>query len=118
VVNEWRAFMAEVKGEIDQKKMDSDKDGILDEVELVVGTDPYCGDTDGDGIGDGEEVRTRTNPKDRDTDGDGIEDGEEVRLGQNPRQSEGQRDLSFLETERIATTALMLLETEARISHK
>lgn len=36
--------------------VDSDGDGLTDEEELAIGTDPHCPDTDGDGLLDGWEV--------------------------------------------------------------
>ena len=60
--------------------LDSDGDGLLDEDEIRLGTDPNNPDTDGDGLLDGEEVLTyKTDPLNPDTDGDGLTDGEEVR---------------------------------------
>ena len=60
--------------------LDSDGDGLTDEEELRLGTDPNNPDTDGDGLLDGEEVhRYKTNPLDPDTDHDGLKDGEEVK---------------------------------------
>lgn len=41
---------------------DDDNDGLPDEEEKVLGTDPLNKDTDGDGISDGEEVSKGTNP--------------------------------------------------------
>lgn len=59
--------------------LDSDGDGLTDEEELRIGTDPHNPDTDGDGLLDGEEVhKYKTNPLDPDTDHDGLKDGEEV----------------------------------------
>jgi outer membrane protein OmpA-like peptidoglycan-associated protein len=59
--------------------VDTDGDGLLDEEELRIGTDPRNPDTDGDGLKDGEEVYTyKTDPLNPDTDGDGLKDGEEV----------------------------------------
>jgi hypothetical protein len=58
---------------------DSDGDGLPDDKERELGTDPHNDDTDGDGLKDGEEVNTYlTDPKDEDTDNDGLKDGEEV----------------------------------------
>jgi outer membrane protein OmpA-like peptidoglycan-associated protein len=58
---------------------DSDADGLTDEEELRIGTDPYHPDTDRDGLGDFDEVRTyTTDPLNPDTDFDGLKDGPEV----------------------------------------
>ena len=58
---------------------DPDMDGLINNEEIQIGTDPFNPDTDGDGLGDGEEVKTyRTNPLAPDTDSDGLGDGEEV----------------------------------------
>jgi len=57
---------------------DTDGDGLTDEEEAVLGTDPDEIDTDGDGFEDGEEVLAGTDPLNPDSDGDGLDDGEEV----------------------------------------
>jgi Tol biopolymer transport system component len=58
---------------------DTDGDGLTNERENSLGTDPLNPDTDGDGLSDGEEVDIyRTNPLNPDTDGDGLLDGAEV----------------------------------------
>jgi len=58
---------------------DSDSDGLLNNDEIKIGTDPLKLDTDGDGLSDGDEVnRYRTNPLATDTEQDGLPDGEEV----------------------------------------
>jgi outer membrane protein OmpA-like peptidoglycan-associated protein len=58
---------------------DSDGDGLTDEEEAKLGTDPFNKDTDGDGLTDGDEVKVyKTNPLNPDTDFDGLKDGEEV----------------------------------------
>ena len=36
---------------------DSDGDGLSDEIELRLGTDPFNSDTDGDGVSDGEQIK-------------------------------------------------------------
>ncbi len=65
---------------------DSDGDGIPDEVEENIGTDPENVDTDGDGISDGDEQNhfnldpdgdALTNALDTDSDGDGVPDAME-----------------------------------------
>ena len=64
---------------------DTDGDGIDNEREIEIGTDPGQFDTDGDGLSDGAEVNTYgTDPLDRDTDDGGVWDGAEVANGTNP----------------------------------
>lgn len=60
-------------------EQDSDGDGLTDEEESRLCTDPFNKDTDGDGLTDYEEVRIfKTNPCEKDTDGDGLSDYFEV----------------------------------------
>jgi outer membrane protein OmpA-like peptidoglycan-associated protein len=64
---------------------DSDGDGLSDEKEIKLGTDPKNPDTDGDGLTDGEEVnKHKTDPSNPDTDFGGIDDGAEVGRGTDP----------------------------------
>jgi len=42
--------------------LDSDKDGIPDRIEKVIGTDPYKADTDGDGYSDLQEIKSGYSP--------------------------------------------------------
>ncbi len=59
--------------------LDSDRDGLTDEEEEALGTDPDSDDSDGDGLSDGAEVQEHgTDPLDPDTDGGGESDGDEV----------------------------------------
>lgn len=59
--------------------VDADGDGILNNEEMRIGTDPSNSDTDKDGLNDGKEVNIcHTNPLVSDTDGDGLNDGMEV----------------------------------------
>ncbi len=63
----------------DRGSDDPDGDGLTNNEEKLIGTDPLNPDTDGDALRDGEEVRKyHTNPLNPDTDGDGLLDGEEV----------------------------------------
>jgi hypothetical protein len=63
---------------------DPDGDGVPDDEEVGLGTDPRNPDTDGDGRFDGDEVIAGTDPLNPDTDGDGFEDGFEEEAGSNP----------------------------------
>ena len=78
------------RGSVDEKvlfgdSIDSDNDGLTDEEERRLGTDPHNWDTDGDGLSDGDEAHIwHTNPLNPDTDGDGYPDGVEVKNGFNP----------------------------------
>ena len=98
-------------GNPDFNDSDDDNDGLSDQVELLMGTDPRNADTDNDGMpdkwefdegfnatnpadgnwdadGDGlsnrREHQYATDPKNPDSDGDGMPDGWEVRYGLNP----------------------------------
>ena len=58
---------------------DPDKDGLTNEQEKQIGTNPANPDTDNDGLNDGVEVNTyKTNPLVPDSDNDGLNDGLEV----------------------------------------
>jgi hypothetical protein len=86
---------------------DSDKDGLTDEFERRIGTDPFDKDTDNDGLTDKAERTLGTNPKNYDTDGDGYMDGSEFAQGKSPTHADppnpyadryGQRDKPFRTT--------------------
>lgn len=63
---------------------DSDHDGLADQLEKRLGTNPHRADTDHDGINDSLEFSLGTRPDDADTDNDGITDGWEYRSGSDP----------------------------------
>jgi Tol biopolymer transport system component len=97
-------------------QQDDDGDGLTNQQELELGTDPNNPDTDNDELSDGEEVnrlgtnplnpdtdadeltdgdevlRRGTDPRNPDTDGDGLKDGEEVRLGTDPKNPDTDGD--------------------------
>lgn len=84
--------------------LDSDGDGLTDQEEISLGTNPNNPDTDADRLQDGEEVRQyRTDPKNSDSDGEGLPDGEEV-LGRrtDPLHPDTDRDRlnDFVEVQR------------------
>jgi len=81
---------------------DTDGDGLTDDQETALGTDPNNTDTDGDGLSDGEEINTHdTDPLNTDTDGDGLTDGEEVNThNTNPLAGDSDGD-GFNDSEEI-----------------
>ena len=71
------------------QSLDSDGDGLADDIELALGTDPYDVDTDGDGAWDGTEVdlaegTASPDPLNPDSDGDTLLDGDEIAIGTSP----------------------------------
>lgn len=68
----------------DPEADDSDGDGLPDDLEAEIGTDPCHPDTDLDGLDDGLDVDLCTDPLVADTDGDDLLDGREVDLGLDP----------------------------------
>lgn len=84
--------------------VDSDGDGLFDEDEIALGTDPARYDTDGDGFGDNLEVVSGTDPLDPnsvppgepgatlDDDGDLLSNGEEQNLGTDPNDADTDDD--------------------------
>ncbi|MEL7270217.1 MAG: gliding motility-associated C-terminal domain-containing protein [Bacteroidota bacterium] len=84
---------------------DCDADGLTDDEEATIGTDPNIADTDGDGIDDGQEVNTDgTDPLDdcdsvggtplgtSDCDGDGLTNDEEAAAGTDPNVADTDGD--------------------------
>ena len=72
-------------GPASNQPTDSDGDGLTDEEEQSLKTDPNKSDTDGDGLYDLDEVKGyHTDPLKSDTDGDGFSDGDEVSNRYNP----------------------------------
>ncbi len=73
---------------------DTDGDGLTDEEEAQLGTNPTNPDSDADGLLDGAEVYTYgTDPKNPDSDGDILTDGEEVNVhGTDPLQTDTDTD--------------------------
>ena len=66
-------------------ELDGDADGLMDEEELQIGTDPSKYDTDEDRLSDGfEYLEFGTDPLKDDSDADGYIDGVELELGTDP----------------------------------
>ncbi|BFP40075.1 hypothetical protein FGF1_09200 [Flavobacteriaceae bacterium GF1] len=85
--------------------LDADFDGLDDDEEIALGTDPNNPDTDGDGIEDGQEVNVdATDPLDdcdsvggtplgtSDCDMDGLTNAEEIDLGTDPFDADSDDD--------------------------
>ena len=86
----------------DPNNADSDRDGLLDGQEVLqTGTNPLVPDSDGDGLTDGDEVARKTNPLNADTDGDGSRDGDEVRNGTDPLKQDTDGD-GLLDSQEVA----------------
>ena len=84
VLNE-SGFAVKAVTNVNFTAVDTDKDGLTDDVEAVLGTDPLNNDTDLDGLSDGAEVNQYlTDPLSADTDLDGINDGYEVSHASDP----------------------------------
>ncbi len=65
---------------------DDDRDGLSNDEEQALNTDPKKSDSDDDGLSDRVEVKVyQTDPLKADTDTDGKRDGEEVKAGSNPK---------------------------------
>lgn len=64
---------------------DADQDGLTDQEEGSIGSNPLKADSDDDGLFDYEEVKVYgSDPTKNDTDGDSFLDGSEVKAGYNP----------------------------------
>ena len=64
---------------------DDDNDGLYEDEEIALGTDPNDPDSDDDGLNDGDEVNIHgTDPLDENTDGDCFDDGVEIEQGTDP----------------------------------
>ena len=72
---------------------DTDNDGLLDRLEIQLGSNINKIDTDDDGLGDYQEYYTyKTMLNNPDTDGDGLDDGDEVSNGFNPLVTDASSD--------------------------
>jgi hypothetical protein len=83
--------------------VDSDEDGLTDELETALGTDPSLPDSDADGVSDSDEIDFYgTDALDPDTDEDGLDDAEELLTqGTNPLLDDTDGD-DVLDAEEVA----------------
>lgn len=84
-------------GHPDFADSDIDGDGLTNEAEALLGTDPRNPDTDGDGLPDAWEFDYRLDPKDAgdagdDPDGDGLTNLVEFEVGSNPQEQDTDGD--------------------------
>ena len=83
------AVMPDFSTEPSLDGVDTDQDGLTDELEDLLGTDSNASDSDLDGMSDTYELtRTGTDPRLADTDQDGVGDAAEVALGTDARVAE------------------------------
>jgi len=91
-----------------EDNLDQDGDGLSDQLEAILNTNPKVADTDGDGINDSIEVGDNTNEPldsdldgiidaldttdDRDSDNDGLTDAQEAKLKSNPHSVDSDND--------------------------
>ena len=87
-----KSAVATVSITVEDTRPDSDGDGLSDERELEIGTDPQNADSDSDGITDGDELDLGTDPNESDTDGDGTSDGDELAAGTDPNEASSRPD--------------------------
>ena len=93
-------------GTPDTSNVDTDGDGLTDDYESTIGTDPNNPDSDGDGLSDQEEDEGwGTDPNTADTDGDGLSDGDEAsNYGTDPTDADTDFD-GFSDGDEIASAS-------------
>lgn len=87
-------MLAQLADPIGVHEYDKDGDGLTDDEEDFLGTDPQLVDTDKDGVSDYLELRFQLNPLEPDaaldSDGDGFDSKTEVETGMDPHHQEPQ----------------------------
>lgn len=101
--NYWN-LSAGISFPLSESNNDLDGDGLTNEFEEEIGTDPMNKDTDGDGLEDGDEVNDyKTDPLNKDSDGDTLTDYEEVKTyTTNPNNKDTDGD-SLMDNEEVKT---------------
>ncbi|MGD2055631.1 MAG: S8 family serine peptidase [Gammaproteobacteria bacterium] len=114
----------DVDGSPDSIDSDDDNDGLSDDFESSIGTDPLLADTDDDGLSDAAEVgwdgdpgsydpATDTNPLSADTDGDGFADGMEAASLHDPLNAADAPVRGDINDDGVVNAADVLLGTRA-----
>jgi hypothetical protein len=93
---------------------DPDSDGLDNQTEFNIGTNPTLADTDSDGLSDGDEVNTySTDPLDADSDDDGLSDGDEINTyGSNPSDTDSDDD-GLLDGDEVNTYNTSPIDTDS-----
>jgi hypothetical protein len=91
---ETRRLAEESKGDGEEGNVDTDSDGIPDEVERQRGMNSAAVDSDAEGLRDDRELVLGTNPLRADSDADGISDNREYLNGLDPTISDGKKSAS------------------------
>ena len=100
--------------------VDSDSDGLSDDLENLICTDVNDADTDDDGILDGDEDSNHdgvkdpgeTNPCDIDTDNDGIQDGTEISLTLSNLGADTDQSVFVADTDPTTQTNPLIADTD------
>jgi hypothetical protein len=101
----WTLFAVAENKNSNSLFLDSDQDGLTDQEERMIGTDPQNIDTDGDGYSDGKEVSSGYNPL-KPAPGDQILAGADLSAGQNPPGSSGSDSVLDLNSQNLTDDLL------------
>jgi len=91
---------------------DDDGDGISNDMEVELGTDPTLADTDGDGLTDAEEVQASCDPLLLDGDADGVSDKTEGEMGTSCSNPDSDNDTLSDGEELAAGTDPLVADTD------
>lgn len=94
LADQWEISAAGDLTTLTGRSQDADSDGLTNEQEHALGTDPMVVDSDSDGLSDGDEFNVyHTSPSKTDSDGDDMPDGWEVEHGLSATVADGFDDL-------------------------
>jgi len=111
---------------VDVAETDTDGDGLLDSLEMLMCTDPHDADSDDDGLQDGVEDANHngqqdsdeTHPCNSDTDADGIQDGTELGVTEPVADPDGDgpllgTDIEIFQPDQDSTTTTNPLKSDS-----